>query len=101
MDHGFSVREPDANGNTPLHLACESHNMKLIELLVLHGADVNACNNAGNTPLLYCAKKRRFHMNIYKLLKQAQPDITKQNNESKTLLDYITPAQRESLLLRA
>jgi ankyrin repeat protein len=101
LKQGLSVNEADSAGNTPLHLACESHNMKMIELLVECGADVNISNNAGNTPLLYCAKKGRFHMNIYKLLEKAHPDIAKRNKAAKTVLDYITPAQKESLLSKA
>jgi ankyrin repeat protein len=39
-------------GNTPLHIACNFQTyFKTFELLVKHGADVNAKDNFGNTPL--------------------------------------------------
>ena len=39
--------------STPLHEATFSGNLRLLEILVKHGADVNALNEEGSTPLLY------------------------------------------------
>ena len=42
----------DINGNTPLHIAAPSGNdLYLVKLLVNKGADVNAINSLGHTPL--------------------------------------------------
>ncbi|XP_023319197.1 tankyrase-1-like [Trichogramma pretiosum] len=42
----------DSGGNTPLHLAIDYHGYKnLVELLLKNGADPNATNKKGSTPL--------------------------------------------------
>jgi ankyrin repeat protein len=38
------------NGNTPLHFAVASGNLKIVKLLVEKGANKNAKNNKGQTP---------------------------------------------------
>ncbi len=53
-------------GLTPLHCACQSGNMELVEWLVTNGAGLEAVCQKGKTPLHYaCA---RGHLNIVKLL---------------------------------
>ena len=39
----------DANGNTPLHLACVGRNIAVVHLLVDHGASIIAVNSEGET----------------------------------------------------
>jgi ankyrin repeat protein len=48
-----NVRENEI-GSTPLHLAAWNGRKTIVELLVSHGADVNAKDYKGRTPLL-CA----------------------------------------------
>ena len=36
---------------TPLHIAASKSHKEIIELLIAKGADVNALNNKGDTPL--------------------------------------------------
>lgn len=98
-EQGISVNSVDLLGNTPLHIACENHNLKMMALLIEHGADVNAPNRVGDTPLMHSARRKRFNLNLYKLMMKAHPDITIVNSNAKTLFDYITPSQKESLLL--
>lgn len=43
------------NGNTPLHYAATSGNPDLVQLMLKHGAEVNAVNRDGYTPLYYLA----------------------------------------------
>lgn len=47
---GARVNVPDFNNDTPLHLAV-LHTRDLVDLLIAHGANVNAQNNQGNAPL--------------------------------------------------
>jgi len=42
---------------TALHVACEKGNIALLELLCLHGADVNVQTTSGFTPLHYFVEK--------------------------------------------
>jgi hypothetical protein len=48
----FDVNEEDAQGNSPLLLACRSGNFEMAEMLVVAGAGVSAANKRGDTPLL-------------------------------------------------
>ena len=50
LDHGAGVHARDADGNTPLHEAVR-HKVDVPTVLILRGADVNATNSAGETPL--------------------------------------------------
>jgi ankyrin repeat protein len=52
IDHGANVNASrPSDGMTVLHLAVQSGNRELIEALLANKADVNARNNAGETPL--------------------------------------------------
>ncbi|MBN2414526.1 ankyrin repeat domain-containing protein [bacterium] len=46
-----SLEERDANGRTPLHLACFRADVPMVRFLIGHGADAGAVTNAGLTPL--------------------------------------------------
>ena len=53
---GFSVKDRDDYGATPLHYAAASNsNPDVINLLIASGADVNARDEDGRTPLQYAA----------------------------------------------
>jgi hypothetical protein len=54
-DHRDFMRREDADGGwTPLHLAAHYRQMAIVELLLAHGAplDAKADNGIGNTPLM-------------------------------------------------
>ena len=42
------------NGSSVLHLACLTADIGMVELLLQYGADINACDSKGRTPLHYC-----------------------------------------------
>lgn len=42
------------DGSSVLHLACLTADAGMVELLLQYGADVNASDSRGRTPLHYC-----------------------------------------------
>ena len=48
---GADVNQPDGGGNSPLHFACELGDLALVKLLLSLGANPNATNRDGYTPL--------------------------------------------------
>lgn len=42
------------DGSSVLHVACLTSDVGMVELLLQHGADINACDPRGRTPLHYC-----------------------------------------------
>src|SRR5690348_5735860 len=51
-----AVNIPDYDNNTPLHLAVLRGNTKLVAFLLSKGANVNARNHTGMTPLILAAR---------------------------------------------
>ncbi|MEH1771269.1 MAG: ankyrin repeat domain-containing protein, partial [Nostoc sp.] len=72
-------------GETPLHLAVSQGNKQVVELLIAKGADVNAKNKDGNTPLHLA-----YDLDIVKLLIAKGADANAKNN------DDMTPAELQA-----
>lgn len=53
---GVSLEEKDGENSTPLHWACFSGSDTAIYYLLAWGMDINAQDNAGNTPLHLAVK---------------------------------------------
>jgi len=71
---GHRVNRFDELGKTPLHYAAEGEHFETVELLIAHGADVNARHepSLGNTPLREVAD--RCSLRMAKLLIAAGAD---------------------------
>lgn len=54
LDRGIPLNVRDEYGNTLLIIACQNGNKKVAKLVLRRGADINARNHKGNTPLHYC-----------------------------------------------
>ena len=48
---GASLDSPDAQGNTPLHLAIQKGHRVVAKYLMQKGADINIADQSGRTPL--------------------------------------------------
>ena len=66
-DLHVDINARDNMGRTPLHHAVLSQKIRIVTLLVEHGADCNAEDEDGLTPLLMCVGKR-FSSAIHLLL---------------------------------
>lgn len=53
LQRGIKIDERNHNGETALHWAIEGNNKPMVEFLIANGADVNAKNDRGHTPLLW------------------------------------------------
>jgi len=70
LNNGASVSARTLDGRMPLHLAADRNNgTKVIEQLLEAGADINARDEVGNTPLFY-AKQSDKHKTIAYLQKR-------------------------------
>jgi len=60
IQDGADVNETDWDrGNTPIHWACAAGNLDAIEVLLEYGAEINAQNKHGRTPL-HCLISERY-----------------------------------------
>lgn len=82
------INVTDSYGNTPLHRAVRDGNMELVELLLNAGADVNAANHGGDTPLHIVANNEGGVTFIEALL-NAGAEVNVANNLGHTPL-YIS-----------
>lgn len=55
---GFQINEPNAYGNTPLHVACYNGQDVVVNELIECGANVNQVNEKGFAPLHFTAASR-------------------------------------------
>lgn len=66
LDKGVPVDVRDQFGNTILITACQNGNKRVAKCVLRRGADINARNFKGNTPLHYCYQckivERRFQI---------------------------------------
>ncbi|XP_073533214.1 ankyrin repeat and SOCS box protein 10 isoform X2 [Phyllobates terribilis] len=68
IDCGADIHTRDNDQQSPLHLACKSANPQTVELLLEHGAEVNAMSYSGNT-----AMQNILQVTAYKL--QNRPEL--------------------------
>ncbi|KAG6781350.1 hypothetical protein POTOM_014247 [Populus tomentosa] len=75
----------DLDGCTLLHLACETADIGMLELLLQYGANINSTDSRGQTPLHRCILRGRPF--LAKLLLSRGADPRAVNGEGKTPLE--------------
>ncbi|GAB2214064.1 hypothetical protein Droror1_Dr00018398 [Drosera rotundifolia] len=75
----------DLDGCSLLHLACETGDVGMLELLLQYGADINACDSRGQTPLHRCLVRGKASSAKMLLMRGADPHAV--NAEGQTPLD--------------
>ncbi len=83
QDFKEMINRPLEDGNTYLHLTVQKKRAKLTEILLQHGADVNAKNQARNTPL-----HDVIDIETAKLLVKAGANLKAINSYNMTPLQY-------------
>ena len=82
----ISIEEPGYDGNRLLHTAASNDSNEVIEHLIRMGAEVNAKNKYGQTPLMIAAQKNNFK-SVTALL-AAKANINLKDNKYHTALFY-------------
>lgn len=87
LDSGIdpNVRDYD-RGATPLHLAANKGHVEAIEILIDAGADVNATNNRGRTPI-HSLMEMRFYKIVLWLIKYCGGDAFREDSRGLTPYD--------------
>ena len=78
------------DGYTPLHVACEKGFPEIVKILIDAGADVDASDNLGNTPLMACvvADDAPGQSDCARLLIEAGADVARQDEDGNTALHF-------------
>lgn len=96
---GVTLVDPNERGardDTALHLAASIGDTSDIEVLVEHGADINAIGDLGNTPLHYASLMGQSHAVEHLLLLGAKSEI--RNNFMQTALDIAKLGHKEAVI---
>ncbi|PWA88460.1 ARF GTPase-activating protein [Artemisia annua] len=81
--HGYGTEEFD--GCTLLHLACETADVGMIELLLQYGANINVFSSRGQTPLHHCILRGKAACAKLLLTRGADPQAA--NGAGKTAME--------------
>ncbi|MCD7462431.1 ankyrin repeat and PH [Datura stramonium] len=68
------------DGCSLLHLACQTADIGMVELLLQHGASINACDSRGQTPLHHSFFRGRTEIAKLLLSRWFRPSSTKYQN---------------------
>lgn len=88
---GVSPDTIDEHGNTVLHVAAQNGNKKLIKATLRWGANINAQNTQGQTPLHYLFAYKYEELAAYLISKGADDSI--QNEHGYTCYDGLRPEE--------
>ena len=100
LDHPVEVR--DALGETPLHKSCRRVDMTGVEILLNAGADINAHDTGGRTPLFFAIDDEdgSYELVVYLLGRGADPRSTPEvSDRLKGRLEFTDDARIVDLIL--
>eukprot|EP00948_MAST-09A_sp_MAST-9A-sp1_P000086 g86.t1 len=81
LNGSLSIFDTFDDQKSALHIACENGQLAIVDVLIQHGADVNALDANYNTPLHLCAIENFPECMQFLLQTAAQVDITNSNGE--------------------
>ena len=95
LARGADLNMQDADGDTALHGAAESGNVKIMRLLLDKGADPNAKNKEGGTPLMWAAVYGND--DAAKLLLSRGADASLKDNDGITAAEWAMRNKQDSV----
>ena len=84
-----NISAKDNIEQTPLHIAASKytpHHYEIARLLIKNGADINAIDSIGETPIFWAVKANNIEM--VKLLIENGSDVDHKNNTNNSILHY-------------
>ena len=91
-----SINSQDLNGCTALHLAVQTDNIAIVEILIRLGADINSTNNEYETPIFNAVKNDSDIIIIEYLISEGALLYGK-NKSNQSLEDIINLYKRDHL----
>ncbi|XP_050542500.1 ankyrin repeat domain-containing protein 27-like isoform X2 [Daktulosphaira vitifoliae] len=82
------VNSANIKGYTPLHIAAMYGQNSILNMLIKHGADINAETNSDKFTPLHLAVQNFMHKSIIILLSTKKCDINKQDSSGSSALHY-------------
>ena len=79
LEYGADIQIKDSYGNSPLHLSCLSHDLKMVFLLLSMDCDPNQHNSRGETPLMVVMNDPSPSLEILRLLISMGADVSVTN----------------------
>lgn len=77
-----SSGEDSLNGSSLLHLACQFADIGMVELLLQYGADMNAVDLRGQTPLHHCITRQKADMAKLLIMRGANTKVLDKEGKS-------------------
>ena len=95
------INKPNPKGWNAIILASFNHHVKIVELLLQNGANINSTNNNGTTVLMYAKTKVLENSNyafLDLLLAQGATINAKDKKNNWTVLDYVKQSNHQPLI---
>ncbi|KAL3835403.1 hypothetical protein ACJIZ3_010139 [Penstemon smallii] len=88
-----------SDGCSLLHLACQTADIGMVELLLQHGANINTCDLRGHTPLHHCIIRGRIGIAKLLLTRGANPEAA--DKEGRTPFQLVAESAIDDVELLA
>ena len=87
LDKIENIDPRDFFGQTPLHKACVMSKFKSAKLLIKNGADVNAIDDNGDSPLTLLASQKKKDLGLLKMLLDLNANRSHENKKNMRAVD--------------
>jgi ankyrin repeat protein len=89
LDAGADVHATASSWKfTPLAMAAFRGNVRIVRMLLGAGAEVDARDSTGSTPLMWAAYSERANIEVVDALRKAGADVSAKNKRGETALTW-------------